>query len=89
MPSNAIENIAGMTFGSTSRTHDAEVLAPWARAAITNSRCDHCSVFARVIRPRIGIDDDAERDDEHDEARANETGMSASELVASGCSRAP
>ena len=30
--------------------------APCARAAITNSRCDHASALARVIRPRIGID---------------------------------
>jgi len=37
-PSSAIENIAGATFGSSSRIMIRPPLAPWARAASTNSR---------------------------------------------------
>ena len=55
MPSSAIENIAGSTFGSTSRTMMRPFFAPWARAASTNSRCDQLSALARVIRPSSGI----------------------------------
>ena len=55
-PSSAIENIAGITFGSTSRTMIRRSFAPMARAAITNSRCAHASVFARVMRASTGID---------------------------------
>ena len=56
MPSSAIEYIAGSTFGSTSRKMMRRFFAPWAFAASTNSRCDHESVLARVIRPSTGID---------------------------------
>ena len=55
-PSSAIDNIAGMTFGSTSRNMTRLSVAPCARAAMTNSRCDHESALARVMRPSTGIE---------------------------------
>ena len=56
MPSRAIEISAGRTFGNTSRNSTRQSLAPCAREAITNSRCDHVSVLARAMRATIGID---------------------------------
>ena len=56
MPSSAIDNIAGSTFGSTSRTMMRPFFAPCARAASTNSRCDQLSALAREIRPSSGIE---------------------------------
>ena len=49
-------SMAGMTLGSTSRTMMRPLRAPIARAARTNSRSDHVSVVARVIRPSSGIE---------------------------------
>ena len=48
-------SIAGTTLGRTSRNMIRQSFAPWARAAVTNSRCDQTSVFARVMRARVGI----------------------------------
>src|SRR3954454_18593208 len=56
IPSSAIDSIAGSTLGNTSRSITRIDFAPWARDAITNSRCDHASVFALVIRPSTGTD---------------------------------
>ena len=56
MLSNAIDIIAGITFGRTSRTMMRRCFAPCARAASTNSRSDHDNVLARVMRPSTGID---------------------------------
>ena len=53
---SAIENSAGRTLGSTSRHMIRRFFAPCARAAMTNSRCDHVSALARVIRPSTGVD---------------------------------
>ena len=55
-PRSAIENIAGRTLGSTSRVMMRQFLAPWARAAVTNSRSDHTNVLARVMRPSTGTE---------------------------------
>ena len=54
--SSAIDIIAGITLGSTSRIMMRRGFAPWARAASTNSRWDQVSAEARVMRPRSGID---------------------------------
>ena len=56
MPSSAIEYIAGSTLGRTSRKMMRRCFAPCAFAASTNSRSDHDSVLARVMRPSTGID---------------------------------
>ena len=56
MPRRAIENIAGRTFGNTSRLMIRRFRAPMLRDASTNSRCAHERVLARVIRPMIGTD---------------------------------
>ncbi len=55
-PSKVIDIIAGTTFGKISRMRIRGVLAPMVFAAMTNSRSDHVSVEARVIRPRMGTD---------------------------------
>jgi hypothetical protein len=68
------EIIAGTTLGNTSPIMTRNLLAPWARAAITNSRCDHCREFARVIRPRIGIDTIPSATISHTMRVVNETG---------------
>ena len=73
MPSSAIENIAGSTFGSTSRKMMRRFLAPWPRAASTNSRCDHVSVFARVMRAEHGDRHDAEGEDQRQSRRRSST----------------
>ena len=51
-----MENMAGNTLGSTSRTITRRSVAPCARDASTNSRWAHCSVLARVMRARIGVE---------------------------------
>src|SRR5450759_1215663 len=56
MPSSAMENNAGATFGRSSRIMTRPFLAPWARAARTNSRWDQLSALARAMRPTSGID---------------------------------
>ena len=66
MPSSAIDDIAGSTLGSTSRVMMRRCFAPWARAASTNSRSDHDSVLARVMRPSTGIDTKPEGEDQRD-----------------------
>ena len=63
-PSSAIDIIAGSTLGSTSRIMMRSGLAPWARAASTNSRCDQLSDDA----PR----DPAEQRDRHDADREDQ-----------------
>ena len=80
MPSSAIDNIAGNTLGSTSRQMMRRCFAPCARAARTNSRSDHDSVLARVMRPSTGIDTNPS-------ARINATSGSSPPPFVPGCVR--
>ncbi len=79
MPRRAIENMAGNTFGNTSRRMMRPFFAPMLRAASTNSRCAHVSVDG----PGDAADDrdrhEPDRDDQPELAFADGDGRIAGE----------
>ncbi len=73
----------GQHIGQDVADDDATVFAPMLRAANTNSRCDHASVDARVMRPMIGIDTSPNRDHEPELALAHRDGGSLANTATS------